>query len=151
MSLLEHNTANSASPLNAEQAQQLLQSVRLLKPGAVIAAQCLATLLIALLAAVVADRAAAASALYGGVCIVLPNLALLHGLRRGLARVNALGGFMAFFVWEGVKLAIAVTLLVLAPRMAQFWGGDLRWIWLLLGVLVAAKSVWLAFMWSRRR
>jgi ATP synthase protein I len=46
-------------------------------------------------------------------------------------------------VWEGVKVALTVLALLLAPKVVE----DLSWLALLAGLVLTMKVYWLALAW----
>jgi ATP synthase protein I len=111
--------------------------------------------LAALLAWGLTRRAAPAwSALYGGLCIVLPSALMAYGLTSSaLARIMARMfpgvakvALVGVLFWEGIKVLLVLTLLWLAPRLVP----GLNWLALVGGLVVALKAYWLEF-WMRSR
>lgn len=88
---------------------------------------------------------AAWSALYGAVAIVLPNALMARGMTRRTSS-NAGAAALGFMFWEMVKIAVAVAMLVAAPRVVP----DLSWPALLVAMIVCVKVNWLALLWRRR-
>jgi ATP synthase protein I len=56
--------------------------------------------------------------------------------------LNAATASFGFFVWEAVKLAVSVAMIVLASRLVA----DLNWLALLAGLFVTLKMYWLALL-----
>jgi ATP synthase protein I len=52
-----------------------------------------------------------------------------------------------FFLWEMVKMALSVAMLIAAPRLIT----ALSWPAMLVGLVVTMKAAWLAVMFSPRR
>ena len=48
-------------------------------------------------------------------------------------------------LWEGVKLALTVGMLLAAPRIL----GALSWPALLIGLVLTIKMYWLGLLWAR--
>ena len=63
-----------------------------------------------------------------------------------IARPYAQAAFAGFLLWEGVKIAVSVVLLILAVRIVQ----PLSWPALLVGLVVCIKVYWVALSWRRR-
>lgn len=130
-------------PLTASEAQALRQRQPSVSPWRVVAWQALVGVLVALLAwGVTARPAAAWSAGYGALAVVIPAAVFVRGLarqRQVSSPGSALGGF---FVWEMVKIVLTVAMLVAAPRLIA----DLSWLALLAGFVVTMKVYWVA-MW----
>jgi ATP synthase protein I len=88
---------------------------------------------------------AAWSALYGAVATVLPNALMARGMTRRTSSDPGAAAF-GFMFWEMVKIAVAVAMLVAAPRVVP----DLSWPALLVAMIVCVKVSWLALLWRRR-
>lgn len=132
------------APLTAEEARLLRQRMPTLPACKVVLAQALAGLLVALVAGVVSGRPPVGwSVAYGALAVAVP--AALFA--RVLARRAAAGRFGAgVLVWELVKIALTVALLLAAPRLVP----GLNWLGLLGGVIVATKMYWVALALMRR-
>jgi ATP synthase protein I len=85
------------------------------------------------------------SALYGAAATVLPNALLARGMTRRSSSDPGAAVF-GFMFWEMVKIAVAVAMLVAAPRVVP----DLSWPALLVAMIVCVKVNWLALLWQRR-
>jgi len=131
--------------LSAEEAQALLQRQLPLSPWRVVLWQAVVGLLVALLAwGLTQNRVAGVSAAYGAMAVVLPAALFARGLSRQRYAANAGAALSGFFVWEMVKIAVTVAMLVLAPRLIL----NLNWLALLAGFVVTMKVYWVA-MWLR--
>jgi ATP synthase protein I len=53
---------------------------------------------------------------------------------------------VSFMLWEVVKIAVSVLMLMLAPTLMQ----PLSWPALLVGLVVCIKVYWLALLWRGR-
>jgi len=144
-------------PLSPEEARrwrerQPVQSVWLVvgwQLGLTVAATLVSALVVGL-ADWPSGKAIVMSVAYGGVCVLLPSAVMAWGMtssalaRRmqsalpGLGRV-ALAGWL---MWEGVKVLLVLAMLWTAPR----WIPDLSWLGLVVGLVVALKSYWLAWI-----
>jgi ATP synthase protein I len=60
--------------------------------------------------------------------------------------MSPIGSAVSFMLWEGVKIALSVLLLILAVRIVQ----PLSWPALLAGLVVCIKVYWVALAWRRR-
>jgi ATP synthase protein I len=107
----------------------------------VVVLQVLATLVVALLAAVVSGRAAAMSALLGGAACFVPNG--LFALRLAAASRSGRGGIGTFFVGEFVKVGSTVALIALIAWSYR----DVVWPALVFAVIAALKSYLIALIW----
>jgi ATP synthase protein I len=79
------------------------------------------------------------SALYGAMAVVIPNAAMARGISKRQAP-NAESAVAAVMLWEMVKVAASVLLLMLATRVVE----NLSWPALLAGLVVTLKVNWLA-------
>lgn len=146
----EDGAADAAEfkPLTAEQAQALRRELRSVSPWMVLAVQCGVGALVSLLVAWWVSRTGAAwSVAYGALTVVLPGALLARGLSSRTSAANAGAAALGFMVWELVKLAVTVAMLVAAPRVVT----DLSWPWLLLGLVLTMKVYWVALLWRRKR
>jgi ATP synthase protein I len=53
---------------------------------------------------------------------------------------------VSFMLWEMVKIAVSVVMLMLAPKLVQ----PLVWPALLVGLVLGMKVYWLALLWRGR-
>jgi ATP synthase protein I len=133
-------------PLTREQAQALRAKHPPTSPWRVVAAQAAAGALCAALTWGLTQRSGAAwSALYGAAATVLPNALLARGMTRRSSS-NPGAAAVGFMFWEMVKVAVAVAMLVAAPRVVP----GLSWPALLVAMIVCVKVNWLALLWQRR-
>lgn len=140
------------TPLTREEAQKL--SLRLSKTNPlasvwrVLAVQCLAGCLVALLAWGLTGRAEAGwSALYGALSVVIPAALLARGMKRGLAAGGAGAAMAGFFFWEAVKIVLTVAMLFAAPKLIA----SLSWLALVAGFVVTMKVVWVLLLFRPKR
>lgn len=94
-----------------------------------------------------------ASVAYGGLSALLPTAVMAWGLTSsalarwlrvaapGVARASLAG----WLWWEGIKVLLVLAMLWTAPR----WIPDLSWPGLVVGLVVALKSYWLAWITPR--
>ena len=132
-------------PLSAAQAQALRKRHPQVSAWRVVAAQALAGVATGALAWGLFGRDAGWSALYGAAVIVLPTALLAWGVGRN-AGAGPVGGALGFLVWTGVKLVLALALLVAAARVVP----ELSWPALLIAMAVCLQVNWLALLWRRR-
>ena len=133
-------------PLSREQAQALRAKHPPTSPWRVVGSQAAAGVVCALLTWGVTQRDGAAwSALYGAAATVLPNALLARGMTRRSSSNPGAAAF-GFMFWEMVKIAVAVAMLVAAPRVVP----GLSWPALLVAMIVCVKVSWLALLWQRR-
>lgn len=132
--------------LTHDEAQALRAKHPPTSPWRVVAAQAAAGLVCAALAWALTSRSGPAwSALYGAAATVVPNALLARGMTRRTS-TNPGAAVFGFMFWEMVKIAVAVAMLVAAPRVVP----DLSWLALLVAMIVCAKVNWLALLWQRR-
>jgi len=95
----------------------------------------MATIVAGLIAGLIGGWAAMFSAVLGGLCCVVPNAVMAVRLVAG-ARKPGGANPATFFIWEFVKIALTLALLVIITRVYH----DLNWPALLGGFIVALKS-----------
>lgn len=136
----------ASAPLTGEQARQWRRQHPQVKVGRALMMQVLTGLIVVLLAWLLTRRADVAwSAAYGSLCGVLPAVVAARGTvrwaRPGFPPAAALAGVL---LWEGVKLALTVGMLMAAPRFL----GVPSWPALLIGLALTIKMYWLGLMWA---
>jgi len=130
-------------PLTAHEAQALRERDPALSPWWVVGLQCVAGLAVALVAWGVSGKASVAwSAGYGALAVIIPAALFARGLMSQFSSLNAATASFGFFVWEAVKLAVSVVMVVLAPRLIA----DLSWLALMAGLFVTLKMYWFALL-----
>lgn len=149
MPLFEFDTEASDEPgfkqLNAEEAQALCERHPSLSPWRVVVWQAAVGLLVALGTwGLTQNLVAGASAAYGAMAVVIPAALFARGLSRQRGAANAGSALTGFFVWEMVKIALTVAMLIVAPRLIL----ELNWLALLAGFVVTMKVYWVA-VWLR--
>jgi ATP synthase protein I len=97
--------------------------------------QLLATVVAGIIAGLLGGWAAMLSAVLGGMCCVVPNGIMAVRL---FASSRKKGGTnpATFFIWEFVKIALTLALLLITARVYH----GLNWLALLGGFIVALKS-----------
>jgi ATP synthase protein I len=132
-------------PLSAEEAQALRKLHPLVSPWRVVGWQAVVGLLVALITWLLTRNTNAGwSAAYGALAVVIPAALFARGLLRQRTAANAGSALAGFFVWELVKIALTVAMLVAAPRLIL----QLNWLALLAGFVVTMKVQWVA-IWLR--
>ena len=135
-------------PLTAEEAQRLRDRKPLISPWRVIAIQVVAGLLVALAAWGLTGRQNLGwSAGYGALAVVLPAAVFARGLTGRFASLNPGTAVFGFFLWEMVKLALTMAMLIAAPRLVE----ALSWPAMLIGLVVTMKAAWVAVMLAPKR
>jgi ATP synthase protein I len=89
-----------------------------------------------------------ASLAYGVATVVLPGALFARALQGRLSRQNAASAAVVFVVWEVLKIALTLLLLVVAAKGFELWGLPLSWPMLLLGLVVTVKVYWVALLWQ---
>lgn len=141
----DDNEEPPVKALSPEEAAALRSALPMLSPWRVLGLQ----LMVGLLCAVVirlwtGSGIALASALFGVAAVVLPNLLLARGMTKRVdSAVGAAAGFMG---WEFLKIAVAIAMLVLAPKVLP----ALNWPALLVTLAVCIKVNWFALLWRGR-
>jgi ATP synthase protein I len=134
--------------LTREQARELAANdPHAVSPWRVVAVQAAVGLGVALLLGAVFRRMDVFwSALYGAGVVVVPAALMARGMTSPLSSMSPIGSAVSFMLWEGVKIAVSVVLLILAVRIVQ----PLSWPALLAGLVVCIKVYWVALAWRRR-
>jgi ATP synthase protein I len=134
-------------PLTREQAQALRAADPPLSPWRVIAVQGAVGVAVALLAVLLTGRQELGwSALYGAAAVVLPGALMARGMTSRLSSMSPGASAVSFMLWEMVKIAVSVAMLMLAPKLVQ----PLSWPALLVGLVLCMKVYWLALLWRGR-
>jgi ATP synthase protein I len=97
--------------------------------------QMMATVVAGMIAGLLGGWSAMFSAVLGGLCCVVPNGVMALRLFAGTQKPGGANP-ATFFIWEFVKIALTLALLVLVARVYH----DLNWLALLVGFIVALKS-----------
>lgn len=133
-------------PWTREQAQAWRERHPQVPAWWVVAAQAATGVAVALLAWLVsADSAVLASALYGAAVVVVPGGLMARGMTSRLGSMSPGAGAVSFMLWEAVKMAVSVLMLVLAPQIVQ----PLSWPALLVSLAVCMQVYLLALLWRR--
>jgi ATP synthase protein I len=69
-----------------------------------------------------------------------------RGLTGRFASINAGTAAVGFLLWEMVKIALTIGLMLIAPR----WVAGLSWPALLIGLVLAMKVYWVALAFAPR-
>jgi ATP synthase protein I len=130
--------------LTRQEAQTLAAQQPTVSPWRVLAAQSLLGATTAVLLGLLwRDETVALSALYGAAVVVVPGLLMARGMTSRFSRMNAGTSAVSFMLWEMVKIAVSVVLLMLAPKFVQ----PLSWPALLAALVLCIKVYWLALLW----
>jgi ATP synthase protein I len=133
--------------LTRQEAQALRERDPPLSPWRVVAVQAVVGGVAALLAGLLfGSQAVAWSALYGAATVVVPAALMARGMTSRLSSVTLGASAVSFMLWEFVKIAVAVAMLALAPKVVP----GLSWPALLAGLVVCMKVYWVALLWRGR-
>ena len=134
-------------PLTREEAQAMRRANPSLSPWLVLSGQAVAGVLIALFSWLVTGSASVGwSAFYGALVVLVPGVVFARGLMSKVATMNPGAAVTGFFLWEFVKIGLAIAMLFAAPRLVL----NLSWPAMLAGLVVTMKVVWLV-LWLRAR
>ena len=133
-------------PLTREEAESLRRVTPTLSLWMVVLAQLLVGCVVAAVAWLFTGRLGVVwSAGYGALAVVLPAAIFARGLSRQQSRLQGSAALAGFVVWEMVKVALTVAMLLLAPKLIV----DLSWLALVAGFVVTMKVYWAAMWFSR--
>ena len=134
--------------LSAAEAQRLRQDHPPVSPWRVVAGQTAVGLVVALAAWALTGRQDVGwSAGYGALAVVIPAAVFARGLTGRMSSLNAGTAAFGFMVWEMVKIALTVAMLVAAPRLVS----GLSWPALLVGLVLTMKVYWIALAYQPKR
>ncbi len=89
-------------------------------PWVVVAVQFVVGIVVALAAWGVTGRLEGFwSALYGAAVVVVPAALMARGMTSKLALSNPGVGAVSYMLWQGVKIAVSVAMLMVAPRIVD--------------------------------
>jgi ATP synthase protein I len=133
-------------PLTREQAQAWRERHPQVPAWWVVAAQAAVGVGVAMLAwLMTGDRAVFVSALYGAAVVAVPGALMARGIGSRFSRMSPAASAVSFMLWEMVKIAVSVLMLILAPRIVQ----PLSWPALLASLVVCMNVYLLALLWRR--
>ena len=139
----EKSAQSDYLPLTAAQAQALREIEPAVSPWRIVRLQCMAGVLVALVAwGVTGELVVGGSALYGALVVVIPAALFARGLMSRFSSINPATASFGFFLWEAVKIGVSVVMLAAAPRLI----GNLSWLALMAGLVVTLKVYWLALL-----
>ena len=135
-------------PLTAEQAQRFRRAHPSLSPWWVVGGQLVVGLVFALLTWAITQKSVmAVSAACGSLAVIVSAALFARGLMGQFAALNPANAVTSFFVWELVKIVVAVAVLLAAHR----WVVGLSWPAMLVGLVVTMKVYWLALLFGGKR
>jgi ATP synthase protein I len=133
--------------LSREEAQVLRNSQPTVSPWRVVFVQCAVGGVVALLAMLITGRSDTAwSALWGAATVVVPGALMARGMTSRLSSMSPGASAVSFMLWEFVKIAVSVAMLMLAPKLVQ----PLSWPALLATMVLCMKVYWVALLWRGR-
>ena len=134
-------------PLSAEEARRIRDQNPSLSPWRVVAGQAGLGLVAALLAWGLTGKQNVGWSLgYGALAVMLPAAVFARGLTGRVSSLNAVSAAAGFLVWEMVKIALTLAMLLVAPRLVA----GLSWPALLIGLVLAMKVYWVALAFAPR-
>ncbi|HYN62798.1 MAG TPA: ATP synthase subunit I, partial [Rubrivivax sp.] len=112
----------------------------------VVGAQAAVGAAVALLAwLMTSDRGVVGSALYGAAVVVVPGALMARGMSSQASSMSPSASAVSFMLWEMVKIAVSVLMLMLAPKIVQ----PLSWPALLASLVICLNVYLLALLWRR--
>lgn len=143
----EPEEASPVQPLSAEEVRRVREQNPPLSPWRVVAGQAGVGLVAALLAWVFTGKQNVGwSVGYGALAVLLPAAVFARGLTGRFSSLNAGTAAAGFLVWEMVKVALTLAMLLVAPRLVA----GLSWPALLVGLVLAMKVYWVALAFAPR-
>ena len=143
----EPEEAFPVQPLSTEQVLRVREQNPPLSPWRVVAGQAGVGLVAALLAWGFTGRQNVGwSVGYGALAVLLPAAVFARGLTGRFSSLNAGSAAVGFLLWEMVKVALTLAMLVAAPRLVV----GLSWPALLIGLILAMKVYWVALAFAPR-
>lgn len=144
----EEDAAAGVRRLSRAEADALRVREPSVSPWRVIAVQAAVGAALAMLGGVLTARSEVAwSLLYGAAAVVVPGALMARGVSSRLSRVNLATSAVSLMLWESVKIAVSVVMLVLADRIVR----PLVWPALLVGLVACIKVYWVALLWHGRK
>jgi len=135
-------------PLTAEEVRQLREANPPVSPWWVVAGQIVVGLVVALAAwALTGKQNVGWSAGYGALAVVIPAAIFARGLTGRFSSLNAGTAAVGFMLWEMVKIASSIALMVAAPKLVA----DLNWPALLVGLVLTMKVYWVALAYVPKK
>ena len=143
----EPEEAFPVQPLSPEQVLRVREQSPPLSPWRVVAGQAGVGLVAALLAWGFTGRQNVGwSVGYGALAVLLPAAVFARGLTGRFSSLDAGSAAAGFLVWEMVKIALTLAMLVAATRLVV----GLSWPALLVGMILAMKVYWVALAFAPR-
>ena len=135
-------------PLTRQEAEQLRQASPSISVWAVLGSQLATGVILALAATLLTGRQNVGwSALYGALVAVIPGALFARGLTSKVSLMNPGAAVAGFFLWEMVKIAASVGMLVAAPQLVA----ELDWLAMLIGLTVTLNMYWVVLLLRPKR
>ena len=146
--LEERGVEDNFKPLTRQEADKLRQASPSISAWTVLACQLVAGLIVALAAALLTGRQSVGwSAFYGALAVVIPGALFARGLTSKVSLMSPGAAVAGFFLWEMVKIAASVGMLIAAPRLVA----ELDWLAMLIGLMVTLNMYWVALLMRPKR
>jgi ATP synthase protein I len=137
--------ASPVQPLSAEEARRVREVNPPVSPWWVVMGQAGVGLVAALLAWALTGRQSVGwSVAYGALAVVIPAAVFARGLTGRFSSLNAGSAAVGFLLWEMVKIALTIAMMLAAPRLVA----GLSWPALLVGLVLAMKVYWVALAFA---
>lgn len=134
-------------PLTADEARRVREQNPPVSPWGVVAGQAGVGVAAALLAWLFTGRREVGwSVAYGALAVLVPAAVFARGLTGRFSSLNAGAAAVGFLLWEMVKIALTIAMLLAAPRLVA----GLSWPALLIGLVLAMKVYWVALAFAPR-
>jgi len=135
-------------PLTRQEAEQLRQANPSISVWTVLGAQLATGVILALAATLLTGRQNVGwSALYGALVAVIPGALFARGLTSKVSLINPGAAVAGFFLWEMVKIAASVGMLVAAPQLVA----ELDWLAMLISLVVTLNMYWVVLLVRPKR
>jgi len=148
--LADEGPESEFKPLTVEEAQAWRQNNPQTSPWRVLYLQVgVGVLMVLLTGLVTRDGSLLASVAWGCVAVVIPAVVFVRALSRQMRRTQPGSALAGLFIWELVKIALTVALLLVAPKVIS----NLSWLALVASFVVTMKVYWLAMAlgWMQRK
>src|SRR6185369_15087828 len=132
-------------PLSAQEARKLREQHPPVSPWWVVAGQAGVGLCAALVAwGLTGKQNVGWSTGYGAMAVAIPAAFFARGLTSRFSSLNAGTAAVGFLMWEMVKVASTIALVMAAPKLVR----DLSWLAMLVGLILALKVYWVALAFN---
>ena len=143
----EEPGSSPAKALTREEAQALRARLGVTSPWRVVAVQAVVGVVTAALAWwLTGNLMVGLSALYGAAVAVVPGALMARGMTSRFSSVSPGQSAVSFMLWELLKIAVSVVMLMLAPQILQ----SPSWPALLGALVICIKVYWFALLWRGR-